>query len=416
MQKNIKILAIETSCDETAASVVEEREGEPVILSNIVSSQIDLHAQTGGVVPEVASRAHLEAIIPVITRALLTQDQELDDECIDSKLLDAKPSTLNYQRAISLFSDITHIAVTAGPGLIGSLLVGFNAAKTIAYAKNLTIIPINHIEGHIYSALSRMNSLEYSVQGEEVKTLNTKHSTLNNTEFPILALTVSGGHTSLTLMKDHGYYQTIGSTLDDAVGEAYDKVAQLLGLGYPGGPIISKLASQFRELSVKSIESSDKALNTKPCTINISFPRPIINDGTFDFSFSGLKTAVLVYVKSYLEKNNLASVERIPLETKEEIAAAFEEAVRDVLVTKTKNAVNKFNSKTVIFAGGVSANEFLRNSLKQELGDLGVKFLTPQTGLYGDNAAMIGLAAFWHIKRGEKGSWQEAKVDSNMEL
>lgn len=355
--KPIKILAIETSCDETAAAVILEKNGKPEILSNIISSQADLHTKTGGVVPEVASRAHAEAIVPVVTEALLINSGKLE-----------------YQKAIKVLqNDITHIAVTNGPGLIGSLLIGFNAAKTIAYALDKPIIPINHIEGHIYSAIG---------QGK--------------VEFPILALTVSGGHTSLTLMKDHGQYQIIGETLDDAAGEAFDKVARLLGLGYPGGPAISKLAEEFK--GEKTFE----------------FPRPILNNGTFNFSFSGLKTAVLQKVIDLKKEHG----EKLPKQVKQEIAAAFEDAVVDVLVTKTIRAAEKFKPKAIILAGGVAANNLLRQTLELSTLNLklATKFLVPPKIYCGDNAAMIGLAAFYHIQRGDYSTWDQVKVDSNLEL
>jgi N6-L-threonylcarbamoyladenine synthase len=294
--------------------------------------------------------------------------------------LSSRDDNLVYREAIALLDDITHVAVTAGPGLIGSLLVGFNAAKSLSYVRNLPIIPVNHIEGLIYSAFS-----------EETP------------DFPILALTVSGGHTSLTLMKDHGEYQHVGATIDDAVGEAYDKTAKLLGLGYPGGPIISKLANQFRE---------------KGKEVSIVFPRPIINDGTFNFSFSGLKTAVLQKVKEIIKTNDFTGTEEIPAETKEEIAYAFENAVADVLCTKLKKAIKKYNPKAVVFAGGVSANNYLRDRLQTVVAENGenIRFLTPANGLSGDNAAMIGVAAYYHISRGDVLSWNKIKVDSNWEL
>jgi len=372
--KPIKILAIETSCDETAAAIISEENGSPVIVSNIISSQVDLHAKTGGVVPEVASRAHMEAIIPVVTEALLSTDRNSD----------LKAQSSNIQEAIRLLDNITHIAVTAGPGLIGSLLVGFNAAKSLSYSKDLPIIPINHIEGHIYSAFSQLNEIK----------------------FPILALTVSGGHTSITLMKDHGIYESIGDTLDDAVGEAYDKVGKLLGLGYPGGPAVSKLAGHFR---MKNVASKNK---------KVTFPRPIINDGTFNFSFSGLKTAVLLEVKRNIANLGISKSDDLPSSVKAEIAFAFEEAVADVLVAKTAKAIQKFGCKTVIFAGGVSANGYLKTRLKEATAKCSsnIDFLVPPSDLTGDNAAMIGIAAFYHIQRGDIKMWNEIRVDSNWEL
>lgn len=363
-KKQIKILAIETSCDETAASLIVEENSSPKIISSIISSQIDLHKITGGVVPEVASRAHMEAIVPVVL----------------SSLTESKEDDYNLGREI-IKNEITHIAVTAGPGLIGSLLVGFNAAKTISYAFNKPIIPINHIEGHLYSAFSDKQDFA----------------------FPLLALTVSGGHTSLILMKDHGEYETIGQTIDDAVGEAYDKVSSLLGLGYPGGPIISKMAKKYRESSLE---------------VDFTFPRPILKDKTFNFSFSGLKTAVLQKVKDILAENNLEDTDQIDQNIKEKIAAAFEEAVGDVLAYKTSKAVEKFNPKRVIFVGGVSANRYLAQRVEDEILKINenLTLTTPGSGLSGDNAAMIGLAAYYHIKSGKISNWREVKVDANMKL
>jgi N6-L-threonylcarbamoyladenine synthase len=387
MTKNIKILAIESSCDETAAAVIGERDGAPVILSNIISSQVDLHAKTGGVVPEVASRAHMEAVVPVISEAL---------QNITEKLKDEKHAIIDHQEAIkTLQDDITHLAVTVGPGLIGSLMVGVNAAKTLSFSLQKPIIPINHIEGHIYSALASEKSLNDQI--------NEKWSTKNGKLFPVLALTVSGGHTSLTLMKDHGVYEEIGSTLDDAVGEAYDKVAKLLNLGYPGGPIVSKLAAEYRQMEMENEKWKMKNI--------IVFPRPIIKDGTYNFSFSGLKTAVLTKVKELTADGGEIKENEVM-----RICAAFEEAVKDVLATKLGRAIDQYGPKAVIFAGGVSANKYLRDSLKQTAEEKAVSFLTPAPGLYGDNAAMIGLAAFYHIKRADLGRWDKITVNSGLEL
>ena len=245
------------------------------------------------------------------------------------------------------------------------------------------------------------------------------HSTI---EFPILSLTVSGGHTSLTLMKDHGQYQTIGQTLDDAAGEAFDKVAKLLELGYPGGPVVSKLASEYRnqkwttkktnhEKSV-SFSGSYGSLSI-PDREAVVFPRPILNDGTFNFSFSGLKTAVLTYVKKYTD-NGL----QITNNDKAKICCAFEDAVVDVLVTKTIRAVNKYHPKAVILAGGVAANELLRGSLASKIQDTRYKiqFIPAPKSLCGDNAAMIGLAAYYHIQNDDISIWNKINVDSGLEL
>ena len=341
-EKDIKILAIETSCDETAASLVVEKDGKPEVISNIVSSQIDLHTKTGGVVPEVASRAHIESILPVIDEAL----------------------------AGSKLDELTHIAVTAGPGLMGSLMVGFDSAKSLAYGLGLPIIPVNHIEGHIYSAYEG--------------------------EFPILSLTVSGGHTSLTNMLDHGEYQTIGETLDDAAGEAFDKVAKLLSLGYPGGPIVSKYAKIFR----------DSKKETK-----VVFPRPMLDRPGFDFSFSGLKTSVLTHVKKLT-----VSSYQLTAADKEEICFAFEKAAVEVLVLKALKAAKQYKPKAVILAGGVSANRRLQEVLKKTMKENGYELFLPPKDMTGDNAAMIGLAAYYHIVRGDVSSWDKLELNSNMKL
>lgn len=368
MKDQMKILAIESSCDETAASLVVEKNGKPKVISSIVSSQINLHKKTGGVVPEVASRAHLESIIPVIDEALKNAGVEL--------------------------CDLTHVAVTAGPGLVGSLMVGFDTAKSFAYGLDLPIVPVNHIEGHIYSACRG--------------------------SFPLLALTVSGGHTSLTLIHDHGKYETLGETLDDAAGEAFDKVAKLLDLGYPGGPIVSQYAQAYREKMTKSkIHIANKISNNKktkskelkPSVCNLTFPRPMLDKPGYDFSFSGLKTAVLTEVKRRLKDKK-----ELTLLDKREICFAFEDAAIDVLVGKAIKAAKKYKLESVLLAGGVSANTRLQNVLKKEVEEIGSKLYLPEKEMMGDNAAMIGIAAYYHIVRGDISSWDKVKIDSNMKL
>ena len=519
--KSIKILAIETSCDETAAAIIcganyskkqDTRDKiqnikMPVILSNVISSQIDLHAKTGGVVPEVASRAHMEAMIPVISEALIqSQTSNLKPQNYGIKSYSNKSRRFgnvgipievsgltSYNLTPDLLSQITHIAVTAGPGLIGSLLVGFNTAKAIAYSLNLPIIPINHIEGHIYSAIDGVNSkFEYrnpkqilnsnDQNSKYVSDFGFSASDLLMSRFPILALTVSGGHTSLTLMHDHGKYQTIGQTRDDAAGEAFDKVAKMLDLGYPGGPVVSKLAEEFRKTNNLKLMTNNYGKNhcyisKMPNQVNLAseankaivLPRPMIKDKNFDFSFSGLKTAVLEVVKQVenqnviasetkqsnskkiaAAKNGLAMTEKKELypKQKQEICAAFEDAAVDVLVTKTLRAVEKYQPKSVILAGGVAANKRLREELTSRLKDIKIQdtrykqvsnyksqipsdldsekskklipnsynLILPPAELCGDNAAMIGLAAYYHIIRGDVSTWDEVKIDNNLEL
>lgn len=321
-RQSSRILAIETSCDETSAAVVENGR---TILSNIIASQIDLHAQFGGVFPEVASRKHVEVIHAVVEQALEEAHMGLDD--------------------------IDCIAVTRGPGLVGSLLVGVNMAKGLALARNKPLLGINHIEGHIYS-------LWLTDQVDEI-------------EFPLLTLVVSGGHTELYLMVDHGRYQHLGGTLDDAAGEAFDKVGRVLGLPFPGGPAIDKLAATGNAAAYK-------------------FPRAVMEDG-FNFSFSGIKTAVARQIKHFDKK-------RMPVE---DVAASFQTAVVDALVTKTERAAMAYGVTAVHMAGGVSANRELRRTMTERL-SIPVRYPSPI--LCTDNAAMIGAAAHWHFVNGRRDS------------
>lgn len=336
------ILAIETSCDDTSAAVVKDGKE---ILSNIVSTQTEFHKKYGGIVPEIAARKHIEVINPLIQEAL--------------------------DKAKTNFKKIDAVACTYGPGLVGSLLIGVCAAKAIAYAANKPLIGINHLEGHIYA-----NFLEG--QGPRVK----------GQEFPFICLMVSGGHTMIVYVKDHGEYEIIGRTRDDAVGEAFDKVARLLGLGYPGGPIIDKLSK----------EGNPKA---------IEFTRPMMDDG-FDFSFSGIKTAVVNYVKRNVlggseMGNETCNATRETFRPSQphtaDIAASFQQACVDVLVTKTLRAAEKLKVKTIALAGGVAANSKLREQLKREAKELNV--IIPPMNLCTDNAAMIGAAAYFKFKRKE---------------
>ncbi len=333
--KSMRILAIETSCDETAASVVEKNGKDIRILSNVIASQIDLHKKFGGVFPEIASRAHSEKIIPVVEEALG----------------DIKPDV---------------IAVTTGPGLIGSLLIGVNFAKTLAYTTKKPIIGINHWLGHIYS-----NFLAPSLP-----------------HFPSLILIVSGGHTGLVLMKSHKDIVPLGETLDDAAGEAFDKVAKLLNLGYPGGPAISKAATDGDNLK-------------------FAFPRSMLDRKDHNFSFSGLKTAVLYETKK---------LGKMSPKTKKDIAASFQQAVVDILVGKTIQAAYEFRPKSICLCGGVSANKELREQLKREVSRLPWKcsYHVPDFSLTTDNAAMIGIAAAYHLD--QKTTFDKINADANLKL
>ncbi|MCA9929346.1 MAG: tRNA (adenosine(37)-N6)-threonylcarbamoyltransferase complex transferase subunit TsaD [Anaerolineales bacterium] len=319
--ENTRILAIETSCDETAAAVIENG---TTILSNVVSSQIDLHAQYGGVFPEVASRKHIEVIYPVVRQALRDAHMGLDD--------------------------VDCIAVTQGPGLVGSLLVGMNMAKGLALSREKPLLGINHIEGHIYS-------LWLTEAAPHI-------------EFPVLTLVVSGGHTELYLMIDHGRYKHLGGTLDDAAGEAFDKVGRLLGLPFPGGPAIDEAAK-----------------SGNPHAFN--FPRAVMDDG-YNFSFSGLKTAVLRQTRQYHNHQHMPIAD---------LAASFQAAVVDVLVEKTARAATAFGVTAVHLAGGVSANSLLRKEMQTRL-KVPVRYPSPI--LCTDNAAMIGAAAHWKYITGQR--------------
>jgi len=320
------ILGIETSCDETAAAIVEN--GKKII-SNVVASQVTVHQKYGGVVPEIASRKHMEFIIPVIDKAL----------CIAEKKLD----------------DLSGIAVTCGPGLIGSLLVGLSVAKAIAYTRDIPFIGVNHLEAHIYA-----NFLE--------------HKELTP---PFICLIVSGGHTSLIYMKDFGEYKLLGQTKDDAAGEVFDKISKVLNLGYPGGPIIEKLAKRGNSSAIK-------------------FPRPFLNNKDYDFSFSGLKTSVIYYIRKLRNENKVLQVENI--------LASFQQAVVDVLTEKTINAAQEFKTKKIILAGGVAANNTLRKNIKEKAKLLNIEVFYPSLYLCTDNAAMVASVGYFKLRDNKKSS------------
>lgn len=382
--KKSRILAIESSCDETAAAVIEGN-GEALleIKSNVVASQIDLHQKFGGVFPEVASRAHAEKILPTIEETLVKSGLGGEGG--------------GWQKAME---EIDAIAVTYGPGLIGSLMVGVAAAKTLAYALDKPIIPINHWEGHIYSNFVR----EFLIS-------NSQFSKGRIPEFPSLVLTVSGGHTSLILMRDHGDYEILGRTLDDAAGEAFDKVAKLLGLRYPGGPEISALADRIKnkELRIKG---------------GYDFPRPMVNEPGFDFSFSGLKTAVLYKVRGLRGepfdctrgKGGEAGKQRkLSGNERAMIAKEFQDAVVETLVKKAEQAAKRYQPRSLCLAGGVAANKQLRQAFKEMAGKLVNKptIHIPPLFLTTDNAAMIGAAGYYHYVAHQEKKWYDVDADAN---
>lgn len=388
----MKILAIETSCDETAVSIIEKRGSVFTVLSNIVSSQAKLHAVFGGVVPNLANREHQKNLVPVLIAALkeakLYQSQKKNAsttsilQCIE--VLARETELAKYFSSIIQLAKpaIDTIAVTEGPGLEPALWVGINFAKALAVLWNKPLIPINHMEGHIFSALIKPEQKRIS----NSKFLISKKSgvprryTLYAIRYPAVALLVSGGHTELIRIKKLGRYSIIGETLDDAAGEAFDKVAKMLGLGYPGGPAISKIA-----------ERGDADA--------IVFPRPMINAQNFNFSFSGLKTAVLYHLRDH------------PHTKKSDVAASFQQAAIDVLVAKTMRAIKKADARTLIVGGGVAANKQLRMRLQDACSNSVALFL-PDASLTGDNALMIALAAFF----GKKKSARNIRADGNMKL
>ena len=326
-EKDVLILAIESSCDETAAAVVKKgRE----VLSNVISSQIALHTLYGGVVPEIASRKHIEKINQVIQEALDEAHVTLDD--------------------------IDAIGVTYGPGLVGALLVGVAAAKAISYAKKIPLVGVHHIEGHISANYIENKDLEP----------------------PFLCLVVSGGHTHLVKVADYGKYEILGRTRDDAAGEAFDKVARAIGLGYPGGPKIEKAAREGDPMA-------------------IPFPKAKVNDNPYDFSFSGVKSAVLNYINGCKMKN----IEIVP----EDIAASFQKAVTDVLIAHAMHAAEEFKIDKLAIAGGVASNSVLREGMRAACEKRGISFYHPSPIFCTDNAAMIGAAAYYEYLAGTRHGW-----------
>ncbi len=322
MRGDVLILGLETSCDETSAAVV--RNGEEV-LSNVIASQVELHARYGGVVPELASRAHLERLLPVVAEAL--------------------------EEAGVALEDLSAVAVTRGPGLIGALLTGLTAAKALSLSLEVPLLAVNHLEAHIYANLLEHPGLEP----------------------PLLALVVSGGHTLLAWMPAHRSYELLGETVDDAAGEAYDKIARFLDLGYPGGPVIDRLSREGDPHAIR-------------------FPRAMLDDGTYNFSLSGLKTAVITYVRKARD-----SGEPIHLP---DLAASFQEAVVEVQVAKTLRAARDRGASRVVLAGGVASNQALRDRLLAALEPEGIRLYYPSRELCMDNAAMVACLAHRMLAEG----------------
>ncbi|MEW6610201.1 MAG: tRNA (adenosine(37)-N6)-threonylcarbamoyltransferase complex transferase subunit TsaD [Patescibacteria group bacterium] len=400
------ILAIETSCDETAAAVVEYSHGSFAVHSNVVSSQIEIHKKFGGVVPEVAARKQVELIIPVIEEALAKAYEELG---IKNQELGTTRGTIIHNSRF-IIPHLDALAVTVGPGLQIALSVGVETARTLAAVWKKPIVAVNHLEGHLYSAL--LPATQNQTQNSKLKTQNYG---INDIYFPAIGLMVSGGHTELILIKDFLKYTLLGRTRDDAAGEAFDKVAKLLGLPYPGGPAIDRLARL----------GDPQAFD---------FPRGMIKSGDYDFSFSGLKTAVLYTLQCHPE---LVSESRnkkqkkhsrthdpqlptsnfhIPTSTLKDLCASFQAAVVDVLVEKTIRAAKQHNAKTVLLGGGVAANSQLRRQLAAAISIQlpHARYLIPATSYTTDNAAMIAAAAVFHVQKRDFTPWQQLRADLSL--
>ncbi|HWQ60349.1 MAG TPA: tRNA (adenosine(37)-N6)-threonylcarbamoyltransferase complex transferase subunit TsaD [Candidatus Fimivivens sp.] len=424
-ETSLKILAIETSCDDTAAAVVTLIDGAPTVLASVISSQIELHRQYGGVVPALAAREHVKNLVPVINEALHVSGIGRDG--------------------------IDAIAVTQGPGLIPALLAGVSGAKALALVWQKPLLGVHHIEGHIYANFVRADESKvkskklndcpvvassrlYGVESQEPETtdgnkslprstgysLSEREKTvkfdignrkleIGNSCFPLLALVVSGGHTELVLMRGHFEYEILGRTKDDAAGEAFDKVAKMLGLPYPGGPEVAARAATVTSHKSNIDEPTSDIENGKlKISDQFRFPRPMIDSGDYDFSFSGLKTAVLYEIRKTAE----ADRDEVFVNG---ICHAFQEAVVDVLTTKTRRAIEEYAPATLVIAGGVSANVALRESLSEMIDEFpSTKFVVPEFKYSLDNAAMIGSAAilrYTHLSPEQKVSLRQNAID-----
>ncbi|MEK7559145.1 MAG: tRNA (adenosine(37)-N6)-threonylcarbamoyltransferase complex transferase subunit TsaD [Patescibacteria group bacterium] len=354
------ILGIETSCDETGAAVIQvnPKTNEIKIISNILASSLSLHSKTGGIIPEIAAREQVKYMIPVLEKSLKEFDKNTK-------------------------TSIDAIAVTVGPGLVGSLLVGVETARTLSYLWDKPIIPVNHLIGHIYA-----NWLtDYGLQSTEKQkaVVGSLKAISKQPEFPQVALVVSGGHTDLVLLKDHNKLKWLGGTRDDAAGEAFDKIGRLLDLPYPGGPSIEK-----------------EALKGNPK--KFTFPKPMIDSKDFDFSFSGLKAAVFREIKS---------IKKIDKQIVSDISYAVQEAIIDVLVKKTLKAAEKYKVRSILLGGGVAANNKLKEKFQSSIvnGKSSIKLFVPTKSLCTDNAAMIATAAFYNYK---PVAWQNIKADPEL--
>lgn len=378
--RTMNILGIETSCDETAAAVVQDGR---IILSNIVASQIDIHAQFGGVVPEIAARSHIEAMLPVVQQAL---DQ----------------AQLNWDQ-------IDGIAVTAGPGLLGSLLIGTLTARTLAELHHKPLYAINHVEAHVYanflqpapllsSPTERPSASSVYPMSSAASDRGSRSQDSHQPQFPLLALIVSGGHSQIVLFQDHHHYQVLGQTQDDAAGEAFDKIAKLLGLGFPGGPALEKTAK-----------------NGNPTAY--IFPKAKLGKDSLDYSFSGVKTAVLRKAQELVGKDHTthssALAALLTEQQKNDLAASFQKTVIDTLVDRVLIAYERHHPQTVVIAGGVAASQALRNELKRRL-PIDINYAP--MNLCTDNAAMIASLGYWYALNGKTTDPHDLVADSSLQM
>ncbi len=372
-RKKMIILGIETSCDETAVAVVKNGEE---ILSSVVASSEELHKKTGGIIPEVAAREQIKCIISVIGEAL--KDTRILRYLDIKKEKKKDPSILVFQYP----NIIDVIAVTVGPGLIGSLLVGVETAKTLACVWKKPIMPVNHLQAHLY--------------GNWIETKKQRNKKTEKPGFPAVGLVVSGGHTDLVLIKGHGEIKWLGGTRDDAAGECFDKCARLLGLPYPGGPVIAAEAAKLTTYNLQ-------------LTTNFKLPRPMIDTKDFDFSFSGLKTALINKVKSLKSEDQFNNL------TIGQLAFEVQEAITDVLVEKTIRAAEKCKVKTILLAGGVAANEKLREKMELRImnNELRIDFFVPAPELCTDNAAFVASCAYYNYK---PKPWQEIRANPSLAI
>lgn len=386
----MKILSIETSCDETAVSILEITEaGEQTsvrVLGNTLLSQVDIHKEYGGVFPALAKRAHAENLVPLLAASLeeaelLHEDTQVLSDDIQQEIttiLEREPGLTDAFLAFAREAErpeIDTIAVTHGPGLEPALWVGVNFARALSTLWNIPVLGVNHLEGHILSSL-------LSVESERTYTI-TKPA------LPLLSLVISGGHTELVLTKEWLAYEKVGETRDDAVGEAYDKVARMLGLAYPGGPEVSKLATEAREANLPAL---------------FILPRPMRDSDNFDFSFSGLKTAVMYLMKAHGE---------FTLDQKRALAREFEDAVAEVLWVKAHNASEAYDAHSLLLGGGVSANDNIRTVFKERSP---IPLYVPDRSLTGDNAIMIGIAGYFQAQKGSVSDTKTLRADGNLSL